>query len=73
MRGETRTEKERDGDRKKLLCAIKLQRMRDGEDEMYRINLFPPTRARDSILKIARECVYNRIAIVSGVVVDAIN
>lgn len=63
---------ERDGERKKLLCAIKLQQTRDGEDEMRRINLFP-SRARDTVLKIARECVYNRIAIVPGVVVDSAN
>lgn len=43
-----------------------------GEDETRRINLFP-SRARDSVLKIARERVYNRIAIVPRVVVDPTN
>lgn len=64
--------KKRDGERKKLLCAIKLQEERDGEDEMRRINFFP-SRARNSVLKIVRERVYNRIAIVPGVVVDPTN
>lgn len=63
---------QKERERKKLLCAIKLQQTRDREDEMRRINLFS-SRARDPVLKIARECVYNRIAIVPGVVVDPAN